>query len=261
MYVIKVNSDNTLTAPVKQRIIQRSKLIDDMIFLVAPTYNGYDMADCTVVLEYVKPVSNEYKTETLILSDERYKEYLKYILPVDTEFTKEAGSLKIQLSFIYVDIDADGNQVQRVRKTSPALKVEVIPVEEWFNIIPDSALSAVDQRILKQDAQLKMMADLVGTMSDNMVDDLKYNEEDETLQLQSDGYGVGSKVSVRDMLDEGVPVVDMDSTSGDNSGSGNKPDTEHGNNCNCGCNCEDDVVEFGYSETTDTTDDSDVVEF
>lgn len=261
MYVIKINDDNTLTAPVKQRIIQRSKLVDDMIFLVAPTYNGYDMADCTVYLEYVKPVSNEYKTEMLVLSDEKYKEYLKYILPVDTEFTKEAGSLKLQVSFIYVDIDADGNQVQRVRKTSPSLKVEVIPVEEWFNIIPDSALSAVDQRILKQDAQLKMMADLVGTMSDNMVDDLKYNEEDETLQLQSGGYGVGSKVSVRDMLDEGVPVVDMDSTSGDNSGSGNKPDTEHGNNCNCGCNCEDDVVEFGYFETTDTIDDSDVVEF
>lgn len=260
MYVIKANSDNTLTAPVKQRIIQRSKLVDDMIFLVAPTYNGYDMADCTVVLEYVKPVSNEYKTEILVLSNERYKEYLKYILPVDTEFTKEAGSLKIQLSFIHADIDADGNHVQRVRKTSPALKVEVIPVEEWFNVIPDSALSAVDQRILKTDAQLKMMADLVGAMSDNMVDDLKYNEEDETLQLQSGGYGVGSKVSVRDMLEDGTPVVDLDSTSGDNSGSGNDSDKEHGNNCNCGCNCEDDVVEFGYSETTDATD-NDVVEF
>ena len=256
MYVIKANSDNTLTAPVKQRIIQRSKLIDDMIFLVAPTYNGYDMADCTVVLEYIKPVSNEYKTEVLVKSEEGYKEFLKYVLPVDTELTKEAGSLKIQLSFIYVDIDADGNQVQRVRKTSPALKVEVIPVEEWFNVIPDSALSAVDQRILKTDAQLKMMADLVGTMSDNMVDDLKYNEEDETLQLQSGGYGVGSKVSVRDMLEDGTPVVDLDGTFEGGSGS----DNEHGNNCNCGCNCENDVVEFGYSETTNTTD-SDVVEF
>lgn len=256
MYIIKVNDDNTLSAPVKQRIIQRSKLVDDMIFLVAPTYNGYDMADCTALLEYVKPVSNEYKTEVLVKSEEGYKEYLKYVLPVNTEFTKEAGSLRLQLSFIYVDIDADGNQVQRVRKTSPTLKVEIIPVEEWFNVIPDEALSAVDQRILKQDAQLKMMADLVGTMSNNMVDDLKYNEEDETLQLQSGGYGVGSKVSVRDMLEDGTPVVDLDGASGGDS----DIDNEHGNNCNCGCNCENDVVEFGYSETTNTTD-SDVVEF
>ena len=261
MYIIKVNSDNTITAPVKQRIIQRSKCVDDFWILAEQFYNGHDMTDCTALLEYVKPVSNEYKTEVLVKSEEMYEEYLKYMLPVDTEFTKEAGSLKIQLSFIYVDIDADGNQIQRVRKTSPTLKVEIVPIEEWFNVIPDEALSAVDQRILKQDAQLKMMADLVGTMSDNMVDDLKYNEEDETLQLQSGGYGVGSKVSVRDMLEDGTPVVDLDSTSG--SGSGSDNDIDHGNNCNCGCNCEDDVVEFGYSatDTIKPTSDDDVVEF
>ena len=261
MYVIKVNDDNTLSTPKKQRIVQRSKLIDDFFILVDPIYNGHDLTNCTAYLEFLKPVSNEYKTEILTLSDERYEEYLKYILPVDTEFTKEAGSLKLQISFVYVDIDADGNQIQRVRKTSPALKVEIVPIEEWFRVIPDSALSVIDQRLIKQDAQLKMMADLVGTMSNNMVDDLKYNEEDETLQLQSGGYGVGSKVSVRDMLDDGIPVVDMDSTTEEGSGSENDSDKEHGNNCNCGCNCEDNVVEFGDSETTDTTEDNDVVEF
>ena len=263
MYVIKVNDDNTLSTPKKQRIVQRSKLVDDFWILVNPIYNGHDLTDCTALLEYIKPVSNEYKMETLVKSEEGYEECLKYVLPVDTEFTKEAGSLKMQISFIYVDIDADGNQVQCVRKTSPALKVEIVPIEEWFRVIPDSALSVIDQRIIKQDAQLKMMSDLVGTMSNNMVDDLKYNAKDETLQLQSGGYGIGSKVSVRDMLNDGIPVVDMDSTSGDNSGSDN--DTEHGSNCNCGCNCEDDVVEFGYYPNTDTPensiDDNDVVEF
>ena len=247
MYVILVNDDNTLSTPKKQRIVQRSKLVDDFWILMNPMYNGHDLTDCTAVLEYVKPVSNEYKTEILVKSEEGYKECLRYLLPVDTEFTKEAGTLKMQLSFIYVDIDADGNQVQRVRKTSPALKVEIVPIEEWFRVIPDSALSALDQRIIKQDAQLKMMVDLVGTMSDNMVDDLKYNEEDETLQLQSGGYGVGSKVSVRDMLDEGTPVVDLDSTYGEDSGSGSDSDKEHGNNCNCGCEhntTDNDVVEF-----------------
>ena len=263
MYVIKVNSDNTITAPLKQRIIQRSKCVDDMIFLVDPIYNGYDLTDCTVLLEYLKPVSKEYKTETLVLSEERYKEYLKYVLPVDTEFTKEAGTLELQLSFIYVNIDGDGNAIQRVRKTAPKLKVEIIPISAWSDIVPDSALSAVDQRIVKQEAQIRMMADLVGTMSDSMVDDLKYNAEDETLQLQSGGYGVGSKVSVRDMLDEGIPVVELDSGGGSNTGGDS--DLNHGNNCNCGCNCEDNVVEFGYSGGVDNPEaplnDDNVVEF
>ena len=257
MYTILVCDDNSLAATRKQRIVQRSKLIDDFEILVNPIYNGRDLTNCTALLEYVKPVSNEYKIEVLVKSEEGYKEFARYILPVDTEFTKEAGSLKMQLSFIYVDIDADGNQVQYVRKTSPTLKVEIVPIDEWFNVIPDGALSSIDQRIIKQDAQLKMMADLVGTMSDNMVDDLKYDEKSDTLQLQSGGYGVGSKISVKEMLDDGIPVVELDSD-GDS-------DLNHGNNCNCGCNCEDNVVEFGYSENINKPevplDDDNVVEF
>lgn len=232
MYIIKINSDNTLSAPLKQRIIQRSKLVDDMIFLVAPTYNGHDMADCTVLLEYVKPVSKEYKTEILTLSDKKYEEYLQYILPVNTELTKEAGTLQLQVSFIYVDIDADGNQVQRVRKTSPTLKVEIVKLEEWFNVIPDSDLSAVDQRIIKTDAQLKMVADLVGTMSDNKADNLKYNEIENSLQLLSGDKEIGDKVTIKagEISEDGVPVVDFGSLSG-----GTTPPSEEDDN---------DVVEF-----------------
>ena len=216
MYVIKVNSDNTITAPVKQRIVQRSKCVDDFWILTEQIYNGHDMTDCTALLEYVKPVSNEYKTEVLVKSEEMYEEYLKYMLPVTTEFTKEAGTLKLQLSFIYVDIDADGNQVQRVRKTSPTLKVEIVPLEEWFNVIPDEALSAVDQRILKQDAQLKMMADLVGTINDNKADGIKYDESENSLQLLSGDKEIGDKVTIKDsgISEDGVPVVDFGSLSG-----------------------------------------------
>ena len=217
MYVILVHDDNTLSVPHKQRIVQRSKLVDDFWILTSPIYNGHDMTDCTVLLEYVKPVSNEYKTETLVLSEEKYEEYLKYILPVDTEFTKEAGSLKLQLSFIYIDIDADGNQIQRVRKTSPTLKVEIVPIEEWFNVIPDEALSALDQRILKQDAQMKMMADLVGTINDNKADNIKYDEVENSLQLLSGNKEIGDKVTIKDsgISEDGIPVVDFGSLSGD----------------------------------------------
>jgi len=255
MYIILINEDNTMSATQKQRIIQRSKLVDDLWFLVNPIYNGHDLTNATVLLEYVKPVSKEYKTETLVLSEERYKDYLKYILPVDTEFTKEAGILEVQLSFLYLDVDSDGAPVQRVRKISPAIKVKVFPISAWSDFIPDSALSAIDQRIIKQDAQIKMMADLVDNMSMNMVDDIKYNETEETLQLQSGGYGIGSKVSVRDMIDDGIPVVDLDSDTGEVV----LPEDK------CDCGCEDNVVEFGYSEIIkdpiSSEDENNVVEF
>ena len=70
-----------------------------------------------------------------------------------------------------------------------------------------------------------------------MVNNLAYNEDEESLYLLSGDKIVGDKVSVRDMLDDGIPVVDMDSIPG---GSG----SDNNNGCNCGC--EDNVVEFGY---------------
>lgn len=257
-YVILVNNDNTLTTSQRRRIMQREKLVNTLWFLVAPEYNGYDMSEFTVSMEYVLPCSRRYKTEILELNKEGYKEFLKYTLPFNTELTSEAGEIEVQLTFVCADLDEKGNDIQRVRKTS-ACKINIVPLSNWSDIIPDSALSSLDQRLIKLDAAMKAMNGYLDVVDNNMVDDLVYNDTEETLQLSAKGKAVGSKVSVRDMLDEGIPVVDMDSTSGSDSGS--EDDTEHGDNCNCGCNCENDVVEFGYSETTDTTEENDVVEF
>lgn len=165
-YTILINDDNTMMATQKQRIIQRSKLVDDFQFLVLPLYNGFSMADSTVLMEYVKPVSREYKTEILVKSPDMYKDYLVYNLPIDTEFTKEAGTLEIQLSFIFADIDEDGKPIQKVRKISPAIKVEIVAISAWADIVPDSALSPIDQRIIMQSAQIKALDELTARLED-----------------------------------------------------------------------------------------------
>jgi hypothetical protein len=138
MYVILINSDNTLSAPKKQRIVQKSKLVDTLWFLVEPIYNGYDMSTFSVLLEYLKPISKEYKTEKLVLSDDTYEDHLKYVLPIDTEFTDECGTLELRLSIACTDIDEKGNRIQRMRKTSPSIKVDIIPIDEWNNVDPDT---------------------------------------------------------------------------------------------------------------------------
>lgn len=217
MYTILVNPDNTLYASKKERIIQRSKLFDNFCFLVAPYHNGYDMSGCTVLLEYIKPISKKYKSEILVLSEERYEEYLKYILPIDTEFTEESGSIELQLSFIYVDIDADGNEIQRVRKTAPTIKVEIVPISAWSDIIPDEALSAIDQRIIKTQAQIKELGCYAEFIAENKADNIKYDSKTNELQLLSGNKEIGDKV-VLDTIDEddlkdGIPVVDFSSKS------------------------------------------------
>jgi hypothetical protein len=190
----------------------------------------------------------------LVLSEEKYEEYLKYVLPVDTCFTKEWGNIELNLTFTMLDVDNDGNIVQRVRKTDNHI-LTITRLPDWDSIVPDSALSALDQRILKQDAQIMALKDLANALDNNQVDNLVYDDKNETLQLSAKGVGVGNKVSVRDMLDDGIPVVDLDSESGD-SGENN---TDHNNGCNCGC--EDNVVEFEDVIATKPDKEDNVVEF
>lgn len=210
-YVILVNDDNALYGSKKERVMQRSKLVDSLTFIVDPIYKGIDMTDASVMLEYILPVSREYKTINLVLSDERYNDcFLQYKLPFDTDLTSQAGSLELQLTFAYVEMAPSGACIQRVRKTSPTT-IDIIPISAWSDIVPDSALSALDQRLIKLDAQMRGLNEYMDFVDNNRVDNLMYNKTDDTLQLTAKGVGVGDKVSIKDMIDDGIPVVDLDS--------------------------------------------------
>lgn len=214
MYVILVNDDNTMTTTVSQRIMQRSKLVDTLWFLASPAYNGYDMSQCTVMLEYLLPISKKYKTEILNLSGDRYEGYLKYELPVDTDITSEHGKVSMQVTFVLSDMDANGRSIQRVRKVTGA-EINVLPISAWSDIIPDSALTPLDQRIIKLDAQMKAINEIALYGFENKADDLAYNKSTNELQLMAGNKPVGTKIVLEAMngdceCDEnGIPVVDF----------------------------------------------------
>jgi hypothetical protein len=218
--------------------MHRSNCVDTLTFIVNPIYKGIDMTNATVMLEYLLPVSKKYKTEYLTLSDEKYKDcFLQYKLPFTTKFTSEAGDVEVQLTFIYVELDENGNGIQRVRKTSPTT-IKITPISAWSDIIPDEALSIIDQRIIMQSAQIQALTDLANVLNDNQVDNLVYNKNEDTLQLSANGVGVGNKVFVKDMINDGIPVVDL--YYNDDTDSNIKPE----DGCNCGCEHEDNVTEF-----------------
>ena len=212
MYVILITGENTMQTTIKQRIMQKSKLVDDLWFLTKPTYNGYNMADFTVLMEYVLPVSREYKNEFLVRAED-YEGYLKYVLPIDTNLTDEAGEIELKLTFILSDLDESGKSIQRVRKIS-STKIEVVPIEAWCNIIPDSALSALDQRIIKTDAQIKALSQLTNSINSNKADNIAYNDISGELQLMSGANAIGDKVIIKQgeaSLEDGVPIVNINS--------------------------------------------------
>ena len=56
MYTILVSDNNELVTTVKERIIQRSKLVGNLHFLVPQKYKDFDMDNFTAMLEYILPV-------------------------------------------------------------------------------------------------------------------------------------------------------------------------------------------------------------
>ena len=207
LYTILINDDNTLTTSVRERIMQRSKLVDSLHFLCPQTYKELDMADFTVTLEYILPVSREYKTEELVKSDELYKEMLEYKLPFDTDLTKEAGEIEVKLTFSKVDLDEDGNDIQYVRKIS-ATSITIVPIESWCDIIPDKALDAIDQRIIKTDAQIKALLDANEITRLEKADNLVLDSENKELYLTAEGEQIGDKVKLSDLGNEIVQSSD-----------------------------------------------------
>ena len=201
MYTILVNDDNTLTTSVRERIMQRSKLVDSLHFLVSPIYKELDMTDFTVTLEYVLPISKKYKVETLIKSDELYKERLEYKLPFDTNLTREYGDIEIQLTFTKVDLDEEGKDIQYVRKTSTT-SITIVPISTWSDVIPDEALTDLDQKILKTDAQIKELREMQEDILVEKADNLVLDEENKELYLTAEGNQIGNKVKLSDLGNE-----------------------------------------------------------
>jgi hypothetical protein len=195
MYTILVTDSNELVTTMKERIMQRSKLVDNLHFLVSPTYKGHDMSNFTVMMEYITPVGREYKTELLTKSDALYKDMLEYRVPFDTCLTKEPGKVEVQLTFTKVTLDADGGSKQQVRKTSPAT-ITIVPISAWSDIVPDSALSALDQRLVMLDAYAGQLADLGQYMFENKADNIMYDEESQYIQLTANGEPIGDQIKI-----------------------------------------------------------------
>lgn len=207
MYTILVTNDNELFVTQKQRIMQRSNLMNNLHILVYPIYSTgtdeYDMTQFTANMEYVLPVSKKYKSEILTLSEERYETesgefMLEYLVPFDTGLTSEAGDIEIQLTFVKVDMDEEGQGTQYVRKTSTCV-VKVLPISAWSDIVPDEALTAIDQRIVATQTQINELVDIADNLDMTKADNMKLTNT--TLRLTANGEDIGDGIDLNELGD------------------------------------------------------------
>lgn len=206
MYTLVVNENNEIITTVKERIMQRSKLVDTLHFLVDPTYKGHDMSTFTAKLDYLLPISKEAVSDTLVMSTEMYKDKLEYKLPIDTSLTKEAGKIELNLTFVKLDMDSEGNVIQRVRKAGPA-SITIIPLSAWTNVVPDGALNAIDQRLIMAEAMINAANDFNQYLYENKADNIVLNKETNTVQLTSNGQPIGNAIEYSSC---GIKSFDVD---------------------------------------------------
>lgn len=256
MYTIVMDGNKNLLRKEVVTLYQREKLVDKFRFLIPVEYEGFDLTTFTATLKYVDQ-GNVAHAENLVRAEETYKDVMSiYYLPIDTQLTRFAGDIVIRITLSKNDYKTQTQHVLHTGETT----VTISPLKDMFAFAIDESLEVLDQRIIKQDAQIQALAEIAVALSEDMVDNLVYNEKEDTLQLSANGIGVGDKVSVKDMLDEGIPVVDLNSS----AGGGSSDDGDHEDGCDCGCDCEDNVVVFSEMPTTDNsgnTEDDEVVEF
>ena len=209
MYTILLNESNELTTSVKERIMQRSKLVDSLHFLVDPIYKEMSMSDFLVTMEYILPISREYKTEILVQSPELYKGKLEYKLPFDTCLTKEHGKIEVQLTFTKVELTPDGDNIQYVRKTSPTT-ITIVPIAAWSDVIADDALTALDQRIIQTQAMIEAVDEMNWNLDETKADNIIYDESGKYLQLTACGKPIGNKIKINATVTSGISEIRID---------------------------------------------------
>lgn len=201
MYTLLINNDNTVTATVTHPIMQRSKLVDDLYFIVPKMYNKYDMSEFSFVMEYRTPISHTYNYKVLVLTDPDYKqEYLRYTIDIDTDLTSENGELELNLKFIGTFMQADGTVLQQVRELAPCT-ITIVPIASWFTA-PDEALDTLTQMIIANQQNIKATVDLAGVLNQSKADDIYLDKVNKELYVTVHGKKSGTPIPLSELGDE-----------------------------------------------------------
>lgn len=201
MYTILINTDNTATAVERQRIMQYSKLVDTLRFIVPETYNGWKIDQSSFVLQYRTPLSHTLRMATVELSNEPYAAgYLQYRLQVDTDMTAENGDLELQVSFKEVSMDEEGVTTTRNRNIE-GIVIPIVPVTNWFTA-PDEALDTLTQYYVANQQAIQAISDLVGLINQTKADDLILDEDNGYLSVSVGGKKIGTGISLEALGDQ-----------------------------------------------------------
>lgn len=195
----------------RRKIRQGESLVDELYFLVETEIDGLSMEDFTASLLYLDP-ANISHMELLTRDPDIYKDkYFRYTMPIDSEFTKMAGDVKMQISLVHQEVETDSSYVLH----SGMIIIPVLSWTDFYAFTPPSSLNAIDARLLEIDEKIQAMEATSEAYDKARAVDL--NLTGDLLQLKNqDGDVMGTGVTVLTEFDDkdmnpGDGEIDLDS--------------------------------------------------
>lgn len=187
--IVLMKADKSLVISKKTRFYQKENVVSKLVFYIPETFEDNDLTKFTVTMNYSNQ-DNEAFIEILSSVDSDKDGYSKYILPIDTKFTKAAGDVDLTLSLTYLD---EETSTQYVLHTGE-LTITIDSWADYFKFVTNDSLSPIDERILALQNETERLKSVADELDKEIPDDLKLT--DDLLQLSKNGEAIGEGVEV-----------------------------------------------------------------
>ena len=216
MYTIVMDNNKNLNTTVRAVLYKNENLADKIQFLLPLTYDGnegrevvdeetgdiirvrdgvIDLSEYTVTLKYVDPNGN-FHSEVLVQDAEKYKNRLRYTLPVNSKITAVAGNIAARLTLIYFEEEGAFNKIE-----TNSTQIHIDKPQGFDDYVNFEDIEAFKKEV----SELKKA----------MPDDLAVDEKDK-LHLTHEGTPIGEGVEIAvpiqfdDLDGENDGVIDVD---------------------------------------------------
>ena len=205
------------------RIYQRESLVDKLKILIPLVYQDISLEPYKVTLQYID-IEGTIHSETLIRKTDNeggYDDYedkagnkthMVYILDVNSKLTRYTGELTLKLTLDYVDYESqtasdsddesapDPEPIHHVLNTGET-KVTVLPVADYYSIVPDESLSLINQKIAELDAKQKEIEATAEIYDSSKADGIEIyiDKFNQCIRLTSHGEQVGEAIDLNDL--------------------------------------------------------------
>nr|DAO89519.1 MAG TPA: hypothetical protein [Caudoviricetes sp.]DAT52526.1 MAG TPA: hypothetical protein [Caudoviricetes sp.] len=196
MYTILMRDDKSLITTVRQVIYQRDKLVDKIKFYIPTFYDGISLEDFTVRLKYIDQDELVHSIDLSSVKSDK-DGFMKYVIDVDTDLTRHAGTIRIHLTLNKVDMEEGKEYSLNTGETS----IIVTPLADYYGFVSDSSLSVIDQKMNELNVKLEAVNKMATTYDETKADNIKLDKESSEIYLTANDKQIGDKIAINDLGD------------------------------------------------------------